>query len=208
MAYCGIDCATTPLTPSPEQCILAPRFTGISRIHFYNCSTSLPDPLTAEALQDLYDDGEIVVTQPLGNITINDPEFQEFQIAACMASQRIVSGREITFQDRIAVTVIEGSPALPNQFYDMDFWADKVQRTLTMNYAIEYCDGNVTLALDANGNPLSADLQVWLNEEAPSTPGGKTIQFKAGSIKFNGDPLALTNIPAYNRAPDGTITLL
>lgn len=207
MAYCPADCGTDPLLPGSEPCELTVRYAGTKRFHFFNCSTSLPDPLDATALEALYTANEIVMSSELANVTWNDPSFQEIAISTCRISQRIVSSREITFQDRIALTVDEGSPAVPNTFYDLAFWADKMSRTLTMNYGVEDCNGDVTIAKDAQGNYLSADLQVWLNEEAPSTQGGKVVQFKAASIIFNGDPKNMLNPPAYNRAVDGEITV-
>lgn len=207
MAYCPADCGTDALVPGSIPCELTPRYTGIKRFHFFNCSTSLPDPLDATALEALYTADSIVMSSELANVTLNDPSFQEVALSTCRPALRVVSSREITFQDRIALTVAEGSPAVDNTFYDYDFWADKMPRGLTMNYMVEYCNGDVTIAKDAQGNYLSADLQVWLNEEAPSTQGGKVVQFKAGSAIFNGDPLNLFNPPAYNRAEDGEITV-
>jgi hypothetical protein len=207
MAYCPVDCGTDALLPGSEPCELTLRYAGTKRFHFFNCSTSLPDPLDATALETLYTDEAIVMSSELNNVTWNDPTFQEVAISTCRAAVRIVSSREATFQDRIALTVDEGSPAVPNTFYDLAFWADKMPRTLTLNYMVEDCNGDVTIAKDAEGNYLSADLQVWLNEEAASTQGGKVVQFKSGSIIFNGDPKNLFNPPAFNRAPDGDITV-
>lgn len=206
MAQCPASCGTINLPENPEQCVLQVRYKIPSQIGFYACNTSLPDPLAAEAIEDLIASNSIVFTQPLANFTLNDPTFTDIVITDCAPADRIVTSREFTFQDRVALQLTQGSPGVLNEYADYDFWAAIEGQSLSLNYLIKYCDGDVVIAKDINGNPLSANLKVWLNHDTPAA--GKKIEFKSGSIIFNGDPLAMFNRPSFNVAADGTVTLI
>lgn len=206
MAQCPADCGEIELLGNPVQCEIQPRYKIPSRFHFYACNTTLPDPLEASALEALFESGAIVTSSQLANFTLNDPTFTDVAMTDCAPPLRVITSREITFQDRVAITATQGSPAISNAYFDYAFWDDKQSKSLSLNYMIEYCDGDVVIALDSNGQPLSANLQIWLNHD--TTAPGKKVEFKSGSIVFNGDPMALSNPPAFNRAADGTITLI
>lgn len=206
MASCA-DCGEITLIDNPLQCINQPRLKTLSKIGFYPCNTTLPSPLTEEGLEALIADKTIVFSNPLANITPGDPTYQEIAVTDCAPAQRIVVGREITFQDRIGVSFPNGSPIVPINYWDYRFWQDKMEKQLSLNYLIQYCDGDVVIPLGQNGQPLSADMSVFLNWERASTQGGPSVEFKSGSIRFGGDPMALTNPPAFNIAADGTVTV-
>lgn len=208
MGACPSDCGVLTILDTPDQCQLQPRLNTLAKMGFYPCNVSLPDPLDAVAIETLIADGTIVFSQELANFTVSDPTYQDIQVSGCRPAFRIVSSREVTFEDRVAITLTTTSPVATINYYDYDFWSDKNVKTLSLNALFMYCNGDVVIALDENGSPLSFDLKAILNFEAASTPGGRAIEFKAISAIFNGDPLALTNKPAFNVAPDGTVTLL
>lgn len=204
---CNDACGEESLIDNPQICELTPRLTTPSQLGFYLCNTSWPSPLTPEGIAALINSNEVVWSNPLANVTFNDPTTQDVQISDCLPSSRVVASRELTFQDRVAVSMNGGSPAEEEPFYDYDFWLDKVGKKLSMYYLIRYCNGDVKFANGTNGQPLSADLLVTLNYERATTNGSPSIEFKQGSAIFNGDPLDIRNKPLFNIADNGTITI-
>lgn len=207
MGLCATNCGIIELIDNPLQCIAQPRLKKPSRLGFYACNTSLPDPLNDAAIEALIASGEIVYSSALGNFVPQAPTTQDIAVDDCTPARRIIASREIQFQDRIGIDISNSSPLVESKYHDYDFWNDKQVKQLQLNYLIEYCDGDNVIPLDQNGNPLSASLFIFLDYERSSTQGGASTEFKSGSIIFNGDPLALYNKPAFNRAADGTITV-
>lgn len=193
MAYCPADCAATTLTPNEVgNCDLKVRKRSIDRIGFFPCSTDLPSPFTCAGLEALVNANELTFSSPLANIELGDPEFEELTIADCRPAQRMVVGRTITFQDRIAIEKDTNSPATTNKFFDYDFWKDKKQKKATMRYMFVYCDGSIVVPKDENGEPLSATFDVFLSYERQGTGGNSYIlEIKKAQLQFKGDPLDL-----------------
>lgn len=208
MGWCPTDCGAITILTTPPLCNLEPRLKTLSQLGFYACNVSLPDPLDAAALETLIADGSIVFTQELSNITLNDPTFTEVIIADCQPAKRNVANREITFNDRIAITLSEGSPVVNTPFYDWQFWADKEEKIVSLYTLWKYCDGDVIIVLDKNGNPITADLKVTINYEAAGAQGGLRPEIKAVSLIYAGDPVNVYNPPSFNIASDGTVTIL
>lgn len=206
MPLCSDQCEIELLS-NPLDCAPAPRLKTPARFLFYSCATSIPED--AEAIEQLITDGLLVMSSKLSNVTFNDPVYQEFPINDCQPNQRAIASREVTFQDRQALIGSGGSPAAPIPYFDFDFWNRLISNSPSLNVMIMYCDGDVTQALDANGNPLSVDLSGFVNYDTASTPGAKRPEFKQFSAIFNGDPLAFTNKPFMNyNELTGEVTLL
>jgi hypothetical protein len=208
MGWCPTDCGEITILGTPALCQLDPRLKTLSQIGFYACNTSLPDPLDASAIEALIASDAIVFSQMLSNITLNDPTYTELTVADCLPNRRNVANREITFNDRIAVPVDEGSPAVTNLFGDWAFWADKEDKIVSLYTLWKYCDGDVIIVKDKYGNPISADLKVNVNYEAAGAQGGGRPEIKAVSLIYAGDPINVWNPPAFNIANDGTVTIL
>jgi len=194
MALCPSACGTDLIGNPEGDCVLVPRKKTLSRISFFVCSTDLPDPMNDAAILALYEDGSIVITSELANIVVNDPTYEDVIMSECRVPDRVIVSREMTFEDRIAIT--SGSPA--NAYYDYAFWQDKLTNQSKLNYIIHYCDGDSVVARDQNGNLLTASITGYLNWQKPATQGAGNIEFKRLSINFNGDPLGFTNTPEFN----------
>lgn len=195
MAFCPADCANTTVTPNqPGSCDLKVRKRNIDRIGFFPCSVDLPSPFTCEALEGLVTANTLTFSSPLANIEVQDPTFEELQIADCRPADRMVTSRIVTFQDRISIeTASGGSPVTPaNPFFDYDFWKDKKTKRALMRYMFIFCDGSVVVPKDVNGKPLAASLDVFLAYERQGSGANSYIlEIKKGQLEFKGDPLDL-----------------
>lgn len=203
---CNDACGEIELIENPQTCESTVRRRTLSNLMFYPCSTSFPSPYTPVGIQALITGGEIVFSNDLSNVTINDPTTEDVQVSDCRPAKRFIVSREITFQDRILVEGSTGSPATPVPFWDYIFWANKMQVAASVYIGFKFCDGDVQLANDANGNPLTIDLLGYVNWDAVNN-GAPRIEFKQFSAIFNGDPLDFNNTPVWNIAPDGTVTV-
>lgn len=193
MANCPIACQTDLIGNPEGDCVLTPRYKTPSRVSFFTCATDLPDPISDAAMLALYEDGSIVLSSELANIVFAEPQYEDVLLSDCQVPQRIVASREMTFEDRIAIT--SGSPA--NPYFDYSFWKDKLNNQTKLNYIIHYCDGDSVIARDASGNLLTASITVYLDRQK-LTNSPKSVEFKRGSIVFQGDPLDLGNVPEFN----------
>ncbi len=199
MAFCPADCADiTIITNKPGGCELKARKRNIDRIGFFPCSVDLPAPFTCSALQALVDANTLTFSSPLANIEVQDPQFEELQIADCRPSERVATSRIITFQDRIAIEVaaVTGSSPVPaNPFFDYDFWKDKKTKRALMRYMFVFCDGSVVIPKDELGKPMAASLDVFLSYERQGSGGNSyVLEIKKGQLEFKGDPLDF-NLP-------------
>lgn len=205
MAFCPADCASITLTPNaPGGCDLKVRKRSIDRIGFFPCDVALPTPFTCTDLQPLVTANSLTFSSPLANIEVQDPSFEELQIADCRPSERIVTSRIITFQDRIAIeTPAIADPATPaNLFFDYDFWKDKKTKRAMMRYMFVFCDGTVVVPKDESGKPMEASLDVFLSYERQGSGGSSYIlEIKKGQLEFKGDPLDF-NIPELTTGDD------
>lgn len=208
MGWCPTDCGTITILGTPPICQQDPRLKTLSQVGFYACNTSFPDPLDATAIETLIADGSIVFSQELSNITLNDPTFTEIIVSDCQPARRVVANREMTANDRIGITLSEGSPVVTTPFYDWQFWADKEEKIISLYTLWKYCDGDVIIVRDKNGNPITADLKVTVNYDAAGAQGGARPELKVLSFVYAGDPVNVYNPPAFNIANDGTVTVL
>lgn len=205
MAFCPADCADiTVTTNQPGGCDLKVRKRNIDRIGFFPCSVDLPSPFTCVGLQGLVDVNTLTFSSPLANIEVQDPTFEELQIADCRPADRVATSRIITFQDRIAIDVpAVVDPETPaNPFFDYDFWKDKKTKRALMRYMFVFCDGSVVVPRDETGKPLAANLDVFLSFERQGSGGNSYIlEIKKGQLEFKGDPLDF-NKPELTAAND------
>lgn len=202
-AACG---DITLLSNSATGCAPTRREKTLSRIAFFLCSTTLPEPLEGN-IKPLFDSGDIVASMPLANIVLNDPNISEIMMDECSPMDRKTDTREITFEDRFAVTkTLTTSPVTTDAYWDYDFWQDKLNNQTALNYMLIYCDGDVVIPKNPNGSLMKATLFVYLSAQKPTTQGGSWIEFKRGSIIFQGDPWSLTTAkPAFNLNDEGII---
>lgn len=208
MPFCPASCSDIALLANPQStCESQQRYRILSRVAFYPCSVTLPDPMTDMAIKALFDDGTIVATSALANVTFADPTSEDVAIDDCSPAMSVITGRELTAEDRYAVSNTSGSPATTDEYFDYDVLDDKVINQHAMNYMLIFCDGDVVVPLDRAGNPLTATMQVFISYQKPSTQGGRWIEYKKITIRFQNDPLALyTAKPAFNYI-DAGITL-
>lgn len=202
---CPSTCGDVTLVSNPtENCTTAQRYNAISRIAFFPCSVDLPDPIQGN-IEPLFADGTIAWSSILRNVTLNDPTTQDFNIGDCIPALSVITGREITFEDAIAITSSTGSPAVYQQYWDYNFWQDKVGKPYQLRAMWIYCNGDARIAKDENGNYLTVSVLAYLNYERPTQQGGPFLEFKSITARFNGDPLALYNTPAFNTVEEGIV---
>jgi hypothetical protein len=204
MGYCPDNCIDWQLVGNPTGgCNLDTfRKRTLSRIAFMPCNVDLPDPFTAQNTLGLFQpvgDAVIVMSSPLANVVVNDPETEEITVHDCIPAQKVVNRRVITFEDRIkieipAITVPDAVPA--NLFYDYDFWKDKKTKRLLLRYGLAYCNGDFVFARNADGTLMEAWFDIFLAYQKLSNNGG-TLELKKGSIEFQGDPLDFVK-PDFN----------
>lgn len=204
---CPSNCTPDVLIGNPQGiCSQDVRQRILSRIAFFPCNTTLPDPITGPGMKALFDSGEIVASSKLANIVLADPQTEDVVIDECSVARKFITSRLITAEDRISVSLTSGSPATTNKFRDYDFWQDKLDHQLLMYTMLIYCDGDVIIPATRDGVYISASLTAYLNYQKPSTQGGQWIEFKHLEFNYPGDPLALFLKPAFNYITAG-ITL-
>jgi len=166
------------------------RYNSIKRLGFSKCNVVLPSPLTCLNLPALFAAKDIVVSNPLFNVVIGEPNVESRQISDCAPPQDYVTTRDVTFEDRIAVDVdINGDEA---KFLDWSFWKDKNEHSGSLNYFFIMCDGSIIVPRAKNSlNGLAASFRSYLNFEKV-TDGHGAIEFKAGKVTFLGDPFDFT----------------
>lgn len=196
---CPSSCGDLTLITNPQaNCETAIRQTTPSRFVFWACSANIPDTINTSNVAALFTNGTFVATSRLANVTWNDPTYEDIQVDDCNPPQQYITSREVTFEDRTAVTDDSDSPAIEDAYHDYDFWQDKLDNQTKLYYGTLYCNGDLKLAKDTAGNYLTARITAYLNYQRPGTGGGLFTEFKRVSILFNGDPLALTNKPVAN----------
>lgn len=205
MGLCPASCSDITLIGNPTtNCVPSLRKKTISRLLFWPCSVDLPTPITGN-IKPLFDDGTIVYSSSLANIVVNDPNFDDVVYDECSPVDKVPSTREITFEDRFAISKTSGSPATTNTYFDYDFWQDKLSNRFSLRFGIVYCDGDVEIPKDDNGNSLTATITVFRSWQKPQTQGGQWIEFKKASIVFQGDPFSLSSKPAFNLSDEGIV---
>src|SRR5690606_7075680 len=192
MQNCSSACGDITLLGNPKQdCSTSIRYTNLDRIWFYGCDIDLPNPITNIGMKDLYDNGLLVASSPLANITLGDPIIDEIQISDCAPTKKLIVGRQITAEDRVKIELTTHSPSSESPFFDHIFWEDKMEQEFQLRAMLSYCYGDVIIPVDKDGNPLTLSVLAFLNYQRPSTNSGKFVEFKSLSFDFNGDPLGL-----------------
>lgn len=204
MALCPADCLDFDLIDNPTGGCPKPEFRErrISRIAFFKCDTTFPDPATAENIEPLFTGATkaVYLSSPLANVVVNDPEFEEVKIHDCVPNSRIITQRVVDFEDRVKVEfpAVEGPPAVPaNPFGDYAKWQNILDHQLYLRFGFVYCNGDFVIAKDKNGGYLEAWINVFVSFQNIANDM-KTIEIKKGSMAFLNDPLAMYNVPAFN----------
>lgn len=186
-----IDCTDFDLQEKEANCVLEEREVNVRSVGFYKASTILPQPLTEAALKELIAPTDpatkpgLVFSNELANVTFSDPQTAERKLSDSRPPAEVIESREVTFQDRIGVTVNEASTAV---FKDYEFWKDKKEHSTVLNYVFAMSDGRLVVPRQKNSAAgMPATFSVFLNYEA-KTQGG-AFEFKQGKLKFLGDPL-------------------
>lgn len=199
MQNCATACGDIELLGNPESgCKLSTRGNPIDRLVFKGCDVTIPQPETNEALKTLFDSGLIVFSSNLANITLGDPTTEEVLISDCGVPLQVITGRQFTAEDRIAIDVANFSPSVNANYRDYAFWQDKYKQQMNMHFGTVRCNGDITWARDENGMFLNMSLLVYLNFQRPSSNTGKFVEFKNIQITANGDYLGLHNVPTTN----------
>lgn len=204
MATCPSECADFELVEvKSASCRLTYRKTNIRSIGFYKCDITLPSPLTCLNLAPLMlgDPDEtpavpksLVFSNELVNVALGEPVFEERKISDCRPAEQEIVSRQITFQDRISVDVDAQGAEAP--FLDYDFWKDKRDHKYQLNYVFAMCNGDLVVPREEGSLAgLPGTFDVYINQETLAQGGA--IEFKAGSITFQGDPLNFYK-PALN----------
>lgn len=195
---CAAQCANPDLIPNPTAgCEDVVRYKTLSRIHFALCATELPEPMECAAIKALYTANQIVRSSILGNIVVGDVQREDLLIDECSVPFRRIVARELTFEDRIAIEFAGGSPDAYDDYWDYYFWLDKLNNRNQLRYFLEFCDGDVIIPRDVNGNLLTANLIAELSYQKPTTQGAGWVEFKKASLMFNGDFLYF-QVPDFN----------
>lgn len=206
MNNCASSCGEIPfvtLTPA-DDCKVETRDRMIARVVFKKCDVDLPNPETNIAMKAMFDSNQITFSSLLANISFDDPSTDDFEVAECLPLVPYVNGRVFNAQDKIKRESTTISPAIKAKYEDYSFWQNKIDQMFNMNIGFEYCDGDVVWAKDANGDFLRASIFVWLNYEKITSGSTKRyVEYKSIRITFNGDPLALYNVPTWNRIAAG-----
>lgn len=192
MGLCLSNCEDINIIPLPPSgCTLSTRNKTISRLAFFLCTTDLADPMTCNALSTIVNAGAMVFTSELANIDVGTPEYEDVVISECRPALQKCVGRTFAFEDRIAIAAPDPntSPVTTNNFYDYEYWRDKINNQFQLRCGIVTCDGDLIIPRDKAGNLLSVTITGTVNYQKPSTQGGGWVEFKQLSVRWNGDPL-------------------
>lgn len=198
MANCPSNCQTTLLQYPPSACFDDLRFKTLERIGFLLCTATLPSPVTAENLQPLLDDGDLVFTKPLGNLVWDAPITEDIPFSDCAPARQKIMGRVLNADDKIAVSLTSGSPAVTDLYYDYDWIQDKIDKQALLNPLFVYCDGDVVVSAPG-GIPVKMTILAYIDWIKSGTQGGSSTEFKRWTFRFSNDPFAFdTAKPLFN----------
>lgn len=196
---CPSQCTPATLLGNPSgNCLIDFRKDTPSRLFFFACQTTLPNPITNANMKAMFDAGTLVVSVALANVVFDQPNFETLQINDCAPPKEIISTRSISFEDRTGIIDNSASPASYNNFADYDFWLNKLTNYAQINYMIGYCSGDVKIPKDINGNPLYATLSGYLDYIKAQSAGGKSTETKKLKLVFQGDPIGFNIKPSWN----------
>lgn len=196
---CPASCGTITILANPSSsCQDNIRRKTVSRFIFYPCSIQLPSPITNASMLALFTAGQLVFTSALGNIVPADPATEDIMVDECSTARKVITTRTITFEDRVAINNTTYSPSVQAPYFDYNFWQDKNNQQLQLNVMIAYCDGDVIIPQDGNGNPLKMSMLVFLSFQKPQNVGGAWVEFKKGEMTFRGDPFDMSTPPSWN----------
>lgn len=203
MSLCLLGCAGPTLLQQPLNCVVNQRLDStISRLIFFACQTQLPSPITCENIMPLFESGAFIATSPLANITLADPTTEDVIYNECAPAYKKTVGRDLTFEDHYAVSETQSSPATSpatsNPYFDYTFWDSLVNQFTQLRCGIVYCNGDVRIARNLSGFPMTFNLQAFISYQKPSTQGAGWVEFKKGTISFQGDPLGGFLPPDFN----------
>lgn len=202
MSFCPSGCTELGLVAQATNpiCYTDPtRKNGIARVGFFKCSTEIPNPLTCSTLSTLVTAGNVVFTSELANVTFGEPQFNNVKLSDCQPPLRLVAGRQMTFDDKIAVRLAaipaedeEADPIPANPYFDRDFWKNKQQLSQQLRAIIVYCDGMIEVPRDENGDPIALNVTVYRDMDRTTVGDDDVItEVKRIQIDFKGDPLEM-----------------
>lgn len=199
MQNCSEACGEVQLIQLPEaDCKTSLRYNNPDRLVFKGCDVDLATPETNIDLYTLYQAGKIAISSPLANWGFGAPTVDEINYADCNPTFKLISGRQLTVEDRIKIAITDGSPAVTAPFRDYEFWASVRNQQFNLNFGIAYCNGDIRWARDEEGNWLTMSVLVYVDYQRPSGNGGKFVEFKNITIDANGDFLDLNVVPTSN----------
>lgn len=191
MGYCPSTCIPEELLTNPTaNCSENPRFKTLDRILFMNCDTAdtLPDPITNDNILPFFDPtNPLIVASSKLVLKVDDPTTQNIKLTNCDPQRAITATRVINFEDRIAISVLAGSPAVTDDYYDWDQWKQRDQLQMNIYFGFSFCDGDCFFARDINSKLIRASLQAFISFD--ETIDTRHMVFVKGKIEFQGDPL-------------------
>lgn len=198
---CPAGCDPLELLSNPATCELTNRFDSPARLAFWSCDVELPTPIQ-ENIKPLFEDGSIILTSELTSVTWADPTTEDIVISDCRPPKRRIVSRELTFQDRIALSNMIGSPAVENQWWDHETWNDWVSNGSRLRSALVMCSGDVIIFRNPDGSLATFDLMGFVNWLEPGTGNAARMEIKSFSMLFNTDPLGFF-VPDFNLEDEG-----
>lgn len=191
-SICLASCADFELSPIPDgDCEIKFKKRSIKRLWFWLCTVAIPEPLTCQALEPLLSDASIVRTSPLANVELADPTLESIQVADCLPSLQVVTTRQLTADDRIAIVVPGDSGVLPDENGEYPFYYSLQKAGPNLRVAFEYCDGMVEIPLGADGTPMPVSATFFRQFARQGTGDGSfLIEIDRLTLTFQGDPLS------------------
>ncbi len=203
VAPCPTNCANEDLLGLPtSNCDTGFRRTTPSRLFMYNCNEEIPtgtQAVVGAAVAAMFTAGTVVSSMPLANVVFEEPTYQELNLDDCTANQQLLETRALTFEDRYAIDISNISPFVANNFFDYDFWVDKIANQQNIRFMLAYCNGDVRL-IDFAGT-----IRGFVDYLKAQTAGGPSTEVKKFRILFNGDPLQMNSKVIFNYINSGII---
>lgn len=198
---CFTSCTPSALVGLPDpNCTQTFRQTTPSRLAFYNCDIELPSgsiEANNAAMLALAESGDVVFSNPLFNVAFEDPNYEEIGIDDCRPALQVLQTRVMTFEDRYKMDISAISPYVANEFFDYDYWLDKLNNQANIRFLIGYCNGDFR-KIDFVGS-----IRGFVNYINPATIGAVKTETKQFRVIFNGDPLDMNNKPFFNAIDAG-----
>jgi hypothetical protein len=189
---CTTACVTAITIPkiAEDNCgQIQPRDEKWSKLFLIRCDIGIPsgnDTAIAAALTTLLDAGKIGASPRLKNFAFGDPQTADQQFADCDAPAKVVTQRDLTWEDWNAFPEHDPEGGLVTEYGDRAFWRT-IKKSKKFNYGRTTCDGKLYLFSNEEGTQfLTGTISIFKGEDR--TVANKVYEVKKGTITFLGDP--------------------